>query len=110
MGGHQIHNPTVARGMAQWDTMVSDLDQQWKEALKGVHDFLAAAPWGGGSEGSAFQESFLEGNGYQLTLERGSRIVRELTEMGKTLRDNVGNSLTTEDALTNGIGNGFVDV
>lgn len=99
----------MARGLAQWDAMASDLERRWPDALKKVQQFLDAAPWGGGSEGNAFHDAFLEGNGFQLTLERGSRLVREIAEAGKTVRANVENSLTTDEALANGIENTFAE-
>ncbi|MEV4376565.1 hypothetical protein [Streptosporangium sp. NPDC049644] len=106
--GLDILTPTVERGMSQWDVMSGDLEKFCTPQMTRIMDLLEAAPWGGGTEGRAFQEALIRNGGPRLLLFNGAHTIQQIVEAGPRLRQTLGNSLGTDAAIAEDLARGTV--
>ncbi|WP_030915953.1 hypothetical protein [Streptosporangium amethystogenes] len=101
--GLEIFTPMVKRGLSEWDVTSGELEKFYASQMTRIADLIEAAPWGDGTEGRAFKQSFLRDGGPRLMLFNGSHIVQQIVEAGPRLRETLGNSLGTDQAIAEDI-------
>ncbi|GAA4231726.1 hypothetical protein FHR32_004132 [Streptosporangium album] len=106
--GLDIFSPTVGRGISQWNVMSGELERFYAQRMTRITELLAAAPWGGGTEGNAFRQSLMEGGGPNIMLSNGADSVRQIVDAGPRLRRTLENSLGTDVAIAQDLGRGRV--
>ncbi|MEV6865898.1 hypothetical protein AB0M44_33495 [Streptosporangium subroseum] len=101
--GLAIVEPTVGRGILQWNVMSGELEGFYAQRMARIMDLNAAAPWGGGTEGLAFQKAYMEGGGPKVLLSNGAHLVQQIVEAGPRLLRTLENSLSTDTAIAQGL-------
>ncbi|MEV0973856.1 hypothetical protein [Microtetraspora glauca] len=106
--GLAINKSAVDKGLSQWSAMAGDLDKALPGLIARIVELHAAAPWGGGSEGHSFRDSYIQGGGPGALIDKGKAVVKEIVDVGPRLRTTFENSLTVEEAHTQDLARGTV--
>jgi hypothetical protein len=106
--GLAIARLAVDEGVSQWNVMSGDLEQFYARLAAQITELNAASPWGGGTEGIAFHQSYIRDGGPDATLSKGADTVRQIVDVGPRLRQTFENSLGTDAAHARDLSRGTV--
>ncbi|TMR99648.1 hypothetical protein [Nonomuraea basaltis] len=108
--GTEIVKPIVDRGIFLWSTMAGDLERESSRVITQVEEALAAAPWGSGAEGRAFQAAHFRDDGPNRMLTQCAQLTKEIADMGSRARITVDNTLQTDAAIKQDLAAGLTMV
>ncbi|MCC5576509.1 hypothetical protein IMZ11_12790 [Microtetraspora sp. AC03309] len=106
--GLAINRSAVDSGLSQWATMAGDLEKALPGLIARIKELHATAPWGGGSEGRSFRDSYIQGGGPAALIDKGKAVVKEVVDMGPRLRTTFENTHAVEDAHERDLARGTV--
>ncbi|WP_067181033.1 hypothetical protein [Microtetraspora niveoalba] len=93
-----INKTAVTGGLSQWTTMAGDLERDYPGLVARITELNAAEPWGGGSEGSSFRNSYYLSGGPEALIAKGKSLVKQIVEAGPRLRTTFDTTLAVDEA------------
>ncbi|MFF4772108.1 hypothetical protein [Microtetraspora fusca] len=96
--GVAINRTAVTRGLSQWSTMAGDLERAYPGLVARITELNSAEPWGDGSEGDSFRNSYYQNGGPEALIAKGKAVVKEIAEAGPRLRTTFDNTHGVDEA------------
>ncbi|WP_067136060.1 hypothetical protein [Microtetraspora malaysiensis] len=96
--GAAIDRPAVTRGLSEWSTMAGDLERDLPGLVARILELNATEPWGGGSEGASFRNSYYQNGGPNALITKGRAVVKKIGEAGPRLRTTFDNTHGVDEA------------